>query len=162
MKFWNIERTTGDAVATANAVLLLKVDNTVLKFDDGAIGGTGAQATWIFTMQALVFAQQPHQVAVTFVFNELDQVVVIPLGGGHRLVRIVEGRLAKRMFVPFDTGHLTGFASDTGSDVDVLADLFFAPGALPGNRSGMRRNLLNLKGAWITHLKPFRFSPEIL
>src|SRR5216683_6841459 len=58
------------------------------------------------------------------------------------------------MIVPFDTGDLTGFATDAGGNVDVLADFFGALRALTGNRSGMGRDFLNLKCLWVTHLMP--------
>src|SRR5215216_2878019 len=135
MKLWNVERTTGDAVATTNAVLLLKIDDSVFVFDDGAIGGTGTQTTWIFAVHALILAQQPHQIAVALVFGKLDQVVVVPLRGGHRLVSIIEGRFSKWVIVPFNTGDFAGFATDAGSDVDVFANLFFTTCACARNRS---------------------------
>src|ERR1043166_4909922 len=103
MKLRNVKRTPGDAVTATDAVLLLKIDDAVFKLNDGAVSRTRAQATWIFAVHALVFAQQPHEIAVVaLVFDKLDQVVVVPLGGGHCLVGVVEGRFAKRMLVPFN------------------------------------------------------------
>src|ERR1043166_6294477 len=119
MKFWNIERTTGNAIAAADAVILLKVDDAVLIFDDGSVCRTSAETARIFTVHALIFPHEPHQISIAFILNEFDQVVVVPLGGGHRLIRIVEGRLPKRMIVPFDAGDFAGFATDTGRDVDI-------------------------------------------
>ena len=81
-------------------------------------------------MHALILAHQPHQVAVTLIFRELDQVPVVPLSRGHGLIRVIECRFAKWVIIPFDTGDLAGFAADAGRHVDVLADFFCPLGAL--------------------------------
>ena len=60
------------------------------------------------------------------VFVELDQVPVVPCRRRHRLVRVVERRLAERHVVPLDTCDLARFAPDARRHVDVLADLFLA------------------------------------
>src|ERR1051325_4891536 len=104
-------------------------------------------------MHALIFPQQPHQVAVVpLIFDELDQVVVVPLGGRHRLISVVEGRLAKRVIIPLNTSNFARFAADASSYVDVLADFLFAACAGSRDWPGMRRNFLNLKCAWVAHL----------
>jgi hypothetical protein len=162
MKFWNIEWTTGNAITAANAVILLKVDDAVFIFDDGSICRTCTEATGIFAVHALILPHKPHQIAIALILNELDQIVIIPLGGGHRLVRIVEGGFSKRMIIPFDAGDFASFATDAGRDVDIFTDLFFASRTGARHRTGMRRDLLNLKCAWVTHFMPSQPSPEIL
>src|SRR5947207_9045839 len=157
MKLRNVERTTRDAVTTPDAILLLEIDDAVVELDDRAVGGTGAQTARIFTMHALVFAQQPHKVAVVLlVFYKLDQVVVVPLGGGHRLISIVEGGFAERMLIPLDTGDFTSLTTDAGGYIDVLANFVYAARAGARHRPGMRRDFLYLKCAWVTHRKSRR------
>ena len=104
-------------------------------------------------MHALILAQQPHQVAiVTLVFDKLDQIVVIPLSGGHSLVRIVEGRFPEGMIVPLDASDFACFTTDAGGYIDVLANFVFPTCAGARHWSRMRRDFLNLECAWITHL----------
>jgi hypothetical protein len=138
MKLWNVIRTPGDAVATANAILLLKIDDTIRVFDNCTFSRAGPKAARIFAVHALILAQQPHEIAVKVVLDEFDQVVVVPFRRGHRLVGIVEGRLAERMIVPFNAGDFARFAADACANVDILADLFFTTRASTWNRSGMR------------------------
>src|SRR5438105_15359870 len=151
MEFRNVERTTGDAVTAADTIVLLKIDDAVFVLDDRAVRGTRSQATGIFAVHALVLAHQPHQIAIVLILRKLDQVVVVPLGRRHRLIRVVESGLAKWVIVPFDTGNFAGFATDAGGDVDILADFFGALCSLPRHRSGMGRDFLDLKCLWISY-----------
>jgi len=156
VKLWDVKGTTRNAVTTTDAVLLLKIDDAIFEFDDCAVSRARTQATRIFAVHALVFAQQPHEVAIVLlVFYKFDQVVVVPLGRRHRLVGVIESRLAKWMIVPFNAGDLTGLTADARGHVDVFADLFFTASACAGHRSGMRRDFLNLKRAWIRHDQAF-------
>src|SRR4029079_8103310 len=156
MKLRDVERTPGDAVAATDAVLLLKIDDSVFKLNDGAVSRTRAQAPWIFAVHALVLAQQPHEVTVVALFfDKLDQVVVIPLGGRHRLVRVVESSFAKRMLVPFNARDFASLAANASGHVDVFTNFFFATRAGARHRSRMRRDFLNLKPAGIAHLLSF-------
>src|SRR5258708_12810794 len=158
VELWNVEGTARDAVSATDAVLLLKVDDAVFVFDDRAIGGTGAQATRIFAVHALIFPHQPHQVTVALVLGKFDQIPIVPFGRRHRLVSVIERRLAKRMIVPFDAGNFAGFATDAGRHVDVLAAFLCAFRALARHRSGMGRDFLNLKSSWITHFTVSQLS----
>jgi hypothetical protein len=106
-------------------------------------------------MHALIFAHQPHQVAIALVFRKLNQIPVIPFGRGHRLVSVIERGFAKRMIVPFDTGDLTGFATNARRYIDVFADFLGALRALTGHGSGMGRDFLNLKCLWVAHDRSF-------
>src|SRR6185295_13870154 len=151
MKLRDIERTTGDAITTTDTVLLLKINDAVFVLDDRAVCRTRTQTARIFAVQTLVLPQQPHQVAVALVLHEFDQVVVVPLRRGHRLVGIVEGRLAKRMIVPFDASDFARLTTDAGRDIDVLADCLFTADAPTGHWTRMGRDFLNLKCAWISH-----------
>src|SRR5262245_2503909 len=109
----DIEWAAGNAITAADAILLLKINNAIDVLDDGPIGRTGSQTTGVCAVHALVFAHQPHEIAVIeLMLIELDQVPVVPLRRGHRLIGVVEGRLTKRIAVPFNASHLAGFASD--------------------------------------------------
>ena len=67
----NVERTTGDAVLAADAVCLLKIDDTVLVLDNCAISRTGLQTSRFRAVHALVFAHQQHRAAVPTAFCAL-------------------------------------------------------------------------------------------
>src|SRR5580692_5300277 len=60
----NIEWAAGYAVAAADAVGLLKINNAVGVLYDGAIGGARCQTAGLRAMHALILAHQPHQRAV--------------------------------------------------------------------------------------------------
>ena len=138
VEFRDVERTARNAKPAADAVLLPKINNAVHVLDDGAVGRTRPQAAGIRAVHALVFAHQPHQIAALgLMLVELDQIPIVPFCGGHCLIGVVEGRLAEGIVVPFDTGHLAGFASDTGRHVYQLGDLEAALSALARNCSGV-------------------------
>src|SRR2546422_7942196 len=144
----NIERAAGHAVLTADAVLLLKVDDAVRVLDDGAVGGTRAQTSRILAVHALVLAHQPLQRAiVVLMFVEFDQVPVVPRRRRHRLVRVVERRLLERHVVPLDARDLARLAPDARRHVDVLAHLFFALDAAARHAAGMSGDSFDLKNA---------------
>src|SRR5258706_404656 len=58
IEFRNIKRASTNAVAAADAILLLKIDDAIGVLHDRAVGGTGGEAAWIRTVHALIF---PHQ-----------------------------------------------------------------------------------------------------
>ena len=126
-EFRNVEGTTGDAVTTADAVLFLKIDNSVGVLHDRAVRRAGNQAARLFAVHALIFAHQQHHGAVfALVLVELDQVPVIPCRFRHGLVTIGKVSLAEGVAIPFEAGHFTRFATDAGGGVDEFADLKFA------------------------------------
>src|SRR3954469_16249655 len=138
IEFRNIERASGYTVLTADAVFLVEVDDPVGVLDDRPLRGTGAEAARILAVHALVLAHRPHQRAVVArMLVELDQVPVVPRRRRHRLIRVVERRLAERHVVPFDTRDLAGFAADTRGRVDVLAHLLFAVHTRARHRTGV-------------------------
>jgi hypothetical protein len=144
VEFRNIEGAARDTELAANAVFLLEIDDAVGVLHDGAIGRTGPQASGIFAVHALVLAHEPCKAAiVVLVLVELNEVPVIPVGVGHRLVGVVEVGLLERHVVPFHAGHFAGFAADAGGGVDQLAHLVLALRAFAGYRSRMGRDLLD-------------------
>src|SRR5262245_13078621 len=142
----DVERTAGDAVLTADAVLLLEVDDAVRVLDDRAVGRARAQAAGILAVHALVFAHQPLQRAVrVLVLVELDQVPETPGRRRHRLVRVVEVRLLERHVVPLDARHFARLAADARRHVDVLADLFLPLHAGARRWAGVTGDLFDLQ-----------------
>src|ERR1022692_2336556 len=108
------------------------------------IDPSGGQASGIFAVHALVFAHEPRKAAiVVLVLVELDEVPVIPVGVGHRLVGVVEVGFLERHVVPFHASYFAGFATDAGGGVDQLAHLVLALRAFAGYRSRMGRDLLD-------------------
>ena len=123
-EFWNIERTARHAIAAADAVRFLEINDSVGILHDGAIRRASRQAARIFAVHALIFAHQQHHAAVfALVLVELDQVPVIPRRLGHGLVGVVESGFAEGVAVPFQAGHFAGFAADACGGVHQLADL---------------------------------------
>src|SRR6266404_3240534 len=131
----NVKRASRDAIAAADAVGLLKIDDAIRVLHDGPVRRTRREATGLCAVHALVLAHQPHQRAVFFanVFVEEDQVPVVPARLRHGLVGIVENGFAERQVVPLHAGHFAGFATDAGRSVDEFANGVFALGALAGN-----------------------------
>src|SRR6202045_892005 len=96
VEFGNVEGAPGNAVAAADAIILLKIDDAVGVLHDGAVGRTGFKATRVGAVHALIFAHQPHERAVfPLVLVEQNQVPVIPAGLRHGLISVVEDSFAK-------------------------------------------------------------------
>ncbi len=120
----HVERTTGHAVAAADAVLFLEVDDAIGVLDDRAGRRTGLQAARIAAVHAAFLADQPLQLALlVLVLAELHhrprliaQVrwIVIAAHAAADLVAQV---------VPFHAGDLAGLAADAFAHVDQLGDL---------------------------------------
>jgi hypothetical protein len=143
---------------TADAVLLIEIDDAVGVLDYRSICRTRAQAAGISAMHALVFAHQPHLRSVfALMLVELDQVPEIPLGSGHRLVCVVESRLTKWMQVPLDAGYFAGFTADTRCDVYQFADFQRALRAVPRDSSDVAGDSLNLKSSFSCHARYLPF-----
>ena len=93
----NVERAAGDAELAADAVVLLEIDDAVFVLHDGAVGRAGMQAAGVGAVHALCLRISQREAAVgVLVLVELDQVPVIPVGVGHRLVGVVEVGLVER------------------------------------------------------------------
>src|SRR5256884_6741345 len=131
----NVKRASGDAIAAANAIGLLEIDDAIGVLHDGAVRGTRRQAAGLGAVHALVFAHQPHQrtVFLADVLVEENQVPVIPARFRHRLVRVVENGFAERKVVPLHAGDFASLATDAGRGVDEFADGVFALGAFAGD-----------------------------
>src|SRR5438876_1735339 len=141
----NVKRASGDAIAAADAIGLLEIDDAVGVLHDGAVRGTSRQAAGFGAVHALVLAHEPHQRAVFFanVLVEEDEVPVIPTRFRHRLISVVENRFAEWKVVPLHAGHFAGLAADAGGGIDEFADGVFALRVFAGNASGVAGNFLN-------------------
>src|SRR2546422_2426755 len=118
----DVKRATSDAVAAANTVLLLEIDDAVVVLHDGAWRGASFQASGLGTVHALVFAHQPMQARAALVFVEFDQVPEVGRGAGQGLVSAHLHGGFRREVVPLLTGYLASLAADTCAGVDQLAD----------------------------------------
>src|ERR1700730_10731160 len=61
VEFGNVEGAASNAVAAADAFILLKIDNAVGVLHDRAVGWTGFQTAGLGAMHALIFAHEPHE-----------------------------------------------------------------------------------------------------
>src|SRR5688500_18287810 len=59
----HIEWTAGDAVATADAVLLVEIHDAVVVLDDGSWRRAGLETARVLAVHTAVFANQPFEVA---------------------------------------------------------------------------------------------------
>jgi hypothetical protein len=66
----NVERTAGHAVAAADAVFLMEIDDAVAVLNDRTRRRAGFQAAWIGTVHAAVLPDQPFQLVVFFHFGK--------------------------------------------------------------------------------------------
>src|SRR5690606_6799077 len=110
----DVERATGDAVAAADAVVLVEVDDAVGVLHDGAGARAGLQAARLGAVHAAVLADQPFEVA---------RIRVLVLGKAHQgpgLGRQVHGVVVDAVglahlvadVVPLRTRHLARLAAD--------------------------------------------------
>src|SRR6266851_1004657 len=141
---WNVERASRNAVAAADAVGLLEIDDAICVLHDGPVRGTGRQASGLRAVHALVFAHQPHQGAVfAFVLVEEDEVPVIPARLRHGLIGVIEDGFAEGQVVPLHARHFARFAADAGGGVDEFADCKLALGVFAGNGARVTGNFLD-------------------
>src|SRR6202011_3379359 len=117
----DVEGATGDAVAAADAVLLVKIHDAIGVLHDRARRRAGLQAPGVRAVHAPVLADQPFQIAL----GSLD------LGEAHQrpaalaqVVRILilpgVGADLIAQIVPLHAGHLAGLAADALGGVDEL------------------------------------------
>src|SRR5580704_4599412 len=134
----DVKRAPANAVAAADAVVLLEVHDAIRVLHDGAVCRASGKASRVFAMHALIFAHQQHQAAVlALMLVEFDQVPVVPGGFGHRLVGVIEGGLTERIPIPFQAGNLAGFAANASGRVDQLTNFELALDPSSGNRTGV-------------------------
>ena len=118
----NIKRTPGNAVAAADAVFLLEIDDAVGVLNNRPGGRAGFQAARLFAVHTAILADKPLQFAVLF---GLAKAHYRP-GFGAEIRRIVVHADAVphciANVIPLGTGHLAGFTAHAGRDIDKLGD----------------------------------------
>src|SRR5690606_35414097 len=120
----HVERAAGDAIAAADALVLVEVDDAVGVLHDGARARACREAAWLGAMHAAVLADQPFQITVgLFVLGEAHH---RPAFGGQ-VDRVVVGAVVAAhlvtQLVPFRAGDLAGLAADALGHVDQLGHL---------------------------------------
>ncbi len=119
----HVERAAGDAVAAADAVVAVEVDDAVRVLDDRAGRRTRLQAARLLAVHAAVLADRPVEVAVARLRLEVAhdgpcvrlEVVRVVVRAGVGAERVVE-------IVPLAARGLAGLAADALRDVDQLGD----------------------------------------
>src|SRR5208337_4831739 len=145
IELWNIERASGDAELTADAVLLVEVHNAVRILDDGAVGRTRGQTAGIGAVHALLLAHQPLDRPIRLrVFVELDQVPEVPARFPHGLVGVVKSGRREWQVIPLDTRYFAGLAADADGRIHQFADFQIPLHTVARNRPGMGRDHFGL------------------
>ena len=141
----NIEWAAGNTKLAANAIVLIKINDPVGVFHNGAVGGTGRKASGICAVHALVFPHQPLDSSIfALVLIEFDQIPKVPARLGHGLVGVVESGRAEGHVVPLDARHFARFTADAGGGINQFADFVIALHPEASGRSGMARDLFGL------------------
>lgn len=108
----NVECAVGDAIAAADAFVVIDHDEAQLRVGDGVLG-TGFFAACLTAVEALVLAEQPMHFFVFKAFTEADE----GPGFGCKVVMALDAcgnyRLFGRQGIPLLTGHRTGLAGGT-------------------------------------------------
>jgi len=121
----DVERTSLDAIAAADALVVVEIDDAVGVLHDRAGRRACFQAARILAMHAAVFADQPFQTVALRIY---------PLGETHhgeRFRREIDGIVVDAVVeadplgpvVPLQTRHLTSLATDAFRYIDQLGDL---------------------------------------
>jgi hypothetical protein len=73
LKSWNIEGAAGNAVLATNALVLIKVNNSVLILNNGAWRRTGVQTTWFLAVKARILLNEPLYLSIDVNFVKAHQ-----------------------------------------------------------------------------------------
>src|SRR5262249_26318059 len=119
----DVERASRHAIAAADAVLFVEVDDAVRVLHDRAGRGAGLEATRIGAVHAPVLADQPFEFALGLYLEEphhrpgvLAQVSRVVVGPGVRADRVAQ-------VIPFHARALARLAADALTDVDQFRNL---------------------------------------
>src|SRR5262245_32110547 len=135
----NVERAARDAVAAADAVLLLEIDDAVRVLHDRAGRRAGLEAARLGAVHAAVLADQPLQRQAFLLAFDLGEAHQRP--GARVEVRgvVVDADVVADLgaqLVPFHARDLAGLAADALGLVDELGDLLRLADARRGRGGG--------------------------
>ena len=128
-----VKGTASNAVAAADAVFLLEIDDAVGVLNNRPGGWAGLQTTRLCAVHTAILADKPLQLAVLFGLAKahyrpgfgakIRRVIVHPDAVPHVIADVI----------PFGAGHLAGFTAHAGGDIDKLGDFrFMVPRARRG------------------------------
>src|SRR4029077_6132367 len=118
----NFKWTARGAVAAADALGLIDIDDAIRVLHDRARRRTCLQAAGLRAVHALIFAHQPHQAAFHFAFVEADEVPELRVELRKGLIRSCLLRRDSLEVVPFLTRRLARLAANARRRIDVLGD----------------------------------------
>ncbi len=113
LKSWNIEGAAGNAVLATNALVLIKVNNSVLILNNGAWRRTGVQTTWFLAVKARILLNEPLYLSIDINFVKAHQK---PCVWRQILVTLITPKVGGGLhleIVPLFTRDLTALAADT-------------------------------------------------
>ena len=118
LKSWNIEGAAGNAVLATNALILIKVNNSVLILNNGAWRRTGVQTAWFLAVEARILLDEPLYLSIDLNFVKAHQE---PCVRRQILVTLITPKVDGGLhleIVPLLTGDFTALAADTTRNVD--------------------------------------------
>src|SRR3569832_1850402 len=120
----DVERTAGDAIAAADAVLLVEIHDAVRILDDGARRRAGLEAARVIAVHAAVLADQPFQTSLLHLhFGEAHHGPGLVGEVARVVVEADVGADLVAQVVPFHARRLAGLAADALGDGDQLGDV---------------------------------------
>ena len=118
LKSWNIEGAAGNAVLATNALVLIKVNNSVLILNNGARRRTGVQTTWFLAVKAGILLNEPLYLSIDLNFVKAHQE---PCVRRQILVTLITPKVGGGLhleIVPLFTRNLTALAADTTRNIN--------------------------------------------
>ena len=118
LKSWNIEGAAGNAVLATNALVLIKVNNSVLILNNGVRRRTGVQTTWLLAVKARILLNEPLYLSIDLNFVKAHQE---PCVRRQILVTLITPKVGGRLhleIVPLFTRNLTALAADTTRNIN--------------------------------------------
>ena len=118
LKSWNIEGAAGNTVLATNALVLIKINNSVLILNNGAWRRTGVQTTWLLAVKAGILLDEPLYLSIDVNFVKAHQE---PRVRRQILVTLITSKVGGGLhleIVPLLTSDLTALAADTAGNIN--------------------------------------------
>ena len=118
LKSWNIEGAPGNAVLATNALVLIKINNSVLILNNGAWRRTGVETAWFLAVKARILFDEPLYLSLDLNFVKPHQE---PRVRRQILVTLITSKVGGGLhleIVPLLTSDLTALAADTTGNID--------------------------------------------